>query len=283
MSENEGDEEGRIAPGTVVLGIALIGVLAVGGWYLLTQLGDRQQSAEVPLVEAPTGPVRERPVDPGGRAIPNEDSTVFSLVETPDDEPVADRPPPRPAQPVGPVAEGEAEMPMEKPLAEPGDPPVASGDTEELLDGRSRLEVWNPDEPVPPADRAQPSPESEPVPEPEPKPRSGPETAPVAESVAESEPARETEPFAAPDAASSYRIQLGSLGTSEAARAEWQRLQQRYPDTLERLSLTVQRVDLGNRGVFFRIQAGPLDESAALSACDVIRESNPGGCLIVVP
>jgi hypothetical protein len=43
----------------------------------------------------------------------------------------------------------------------------------------------------------------------------------------------------------------------------------------------VQRADLGAKGVFFRIQAGPMSKDSAKSVCDAIKASKPGGCVIV--
>jgi hypothetical protein len=49
------------------------------------------------------------------------------------------------------------------------------------------------------------------------------------------------------------------------------------------LSLNVVRADLGDRGTFYRIQAGPLaDERAAKDLCHKLAEKKVG-CLVVRP
>ena len=40
-----------------------------------------QKLAQVPLIEAEPGPVKRRPLDPGGLPIPNQDMLVFGLLE----------------------------------------------------------------------------------------------------------------------------------------------------------------------------------------------------------
>jgi hypothetical protein len=80
-----------------------------------------------------------------------------------------------------------------------------------------------------------------------------------------------------------YRVQLGSLRTQSLARTEWQRLRKRYAESLGGLELSLQEVDLGERGTFFRVQAGPLTDAEAKAVCRAIRPTNPGGCLIVEP
>ena len=80
-----------------------------------------------------------------------------------------------------------------------------------------------------------------------------------------------------------YRVQLGAFSTDEGARQEWQRMRRRYGDLLGDLAVTVVRADVANKGVFHRLQAGPLgDEVAARNLCATLRARDVG-CLIVRP
>ena len=86
-----------------------------------------------------------------------------------------------------------------------------------------------------------------------------------------------------PPAAGTFRIQLGSLDSATAAEAEWRRLRRRHLDLLETLRLRVQRVDLGARGVFYRLQAGPLAGAGrAGDLCEALTRRNVP-CLVVTP
>jgi hypothetical protein len=65
-----------------------------------------------------------------------------------------------------------------------------------------------------------------------------------------------------------YRVQLGAFRSSEKARHEWRALVRSNKDVLGALSMTIERVDLGPKGVFYRLQAGPLkNEPAARGLC----------------
>ncbi|MDE0812132.1 MAG: tetratricopeptide repeat protein, partial [Alphaproteobacteria bacterium] len=55
----------------------------------------------------------------------------------------------------------------------------------------------------------------------------------------------------------SFRVQLAAYRTPNAAATRWQTLKTRHEDLLGALELTVAQVNLGERGVFHRLQAGP--------------------------
>jgi hypothetical protein len=65
-----------------------------------------------------------------------------------------------------------------------------------------------------------------------------------------------------------YRIHLTSIRREADAAAEWHRLQRLFRVPLADLGLSVTRADLGTeRGVWYRIQAGPLARSEARARC----------------
>ncbi|CAK0772397.1 putative SPOR domain-containing protein [Azospirillaceae bacterium] len=78
----------------------------------------------------------------------------------------------------------------------------------------------------------------------------------------------------------SYRIQIASVKSEAEAQAEWKRLAHRYPDVLSSLSLSVARADLGDRGVYYRVQSGMLDETRAKNICQTLKTQNVG-CQLV--
>jgi hypothetical protein len=75
-------------------------------------------------------------------------------------------------------------------------------------------------------------------------------------------------------------IQLASIASESAASKEWAKLQKAH-SSLSGLEYRVQRADLGAKGVFFRIQAGPMSKDSAKSVCGAIKAQKPGGCIIV--
>ena len=81
-------------------------------------------------------------------------------------------------------------------------------------------------------------------------------------------------------AAGTYFVQLGSVKTEDGAATEWGKMQKSFA-SLQGLEYRVQRADLGERGTFYRIQAGPMSKDSANSVCDSIKAQKPGGCLVV--
>ncbi len=66
-----------------------------------------------------------------------------------------------------------------------------------------------------------------------------------------------------PTAAGNYRVQLASLKSQADANKAWRRLSAKYPDILGPLSLHLEKADLGAKGIYYRVQAGPFTEKAA--------------------
>ncbi|PWC84953.1 hypothetical protein TSH100_16695 [Azospirillum sp. TSH100] len=79
-----------------------------------------------------------------------------------------------------------------------------------------------------------------------------------------------------------WRVQLASVRSESEAAAEWRRLAGRHPDALGGLSMQVAKVDLGEKGIFYRVQGAGADEARAKSACAQLRAQNVG-CVVVRP
>src|SRR5262249_17473711 len=58
------------------------------------------------------------------------------------------------------------------------------------------------------------------------------------------------------------RVQIAATKDEPSARAEFARLQKAHPDLLGNLSATMVKADLGDKGTFYRIQAGPIADKA---------------------
>lgn len=79
-----------------------------------------------------------------------------------------------------------------------------------------------------------------------------------------------------------YFVQLGSVKSEQAAHSEWRRLAGKYPGILNKSLYRVHKADLKERGVFYRIQAGPYEKKSAQTTCDALKSAKkPGGCLVV--
>jgi cell division septation protein DedD len=80
-----------------------------------------------------------------------------------------------------------------------------------------------------------------------------------------------------------YRLQLGAVRTPAAAKDEFERLKRLNGDVLGKLGYAAERIDLGDRGIFYRIQAGPLADAAlAERGCNALNRRGVR-CLLVKP
>lgn len=83
---------------------------------------------------------------------------------------------------------------------------------------------------------------------------------------APAKPAAKEPPAAAPAKSvpsGPVRIQLGSLPSPEAAKQEWARLKREHPDSLGKLTAVAVRADLGDKGVWYRVQTQVFEDAAA--------------------
>jgi hypothetical protein len=233
----------------VVAVIVLIFVGSAGALWAAYRLMTREPAtttADVPLIHADDQPTRKKPSEPGGLAVPDQDSLVLNHSEPKAERllPPPETPLPRPA-PESPPAATETPAPPPPPAAE-APPPAAA--------------------PAPPQVAANTPPAA-----PQQKPQ-----------VAALPPPAATPPASAA-LGKGYRLQLGSVRSPEAATKEWERLRQQNQDMLGRLGMSPARVDLGDRGIFYRIQAGPVTDAAtAERTCNELKRRGVG-CLLVKP
>ncbi|MDQ2105829.1 SPOR domain-containing protein, partial [Azospirillum isscasi] len=80
----------------------------------------------------------------------------------------------------------------------------------------------------------------------------------------------------------SWRVQLAAVRSEAEASTEWKRLTSRYGAALGGLSMQVAKADLGEKGIFYRIQGVGLDEERAKSVCAQLKAQNVG-CVVVRP
>jgi clan AA aspartic protease (TIGR02281 family) len=76
------------------------------------------------------------------------------------------------------------------------------------------------------------------------------------------------------------RIRLGATSSAEAAREEWARLKREHPNLLGKLTAVTIPVDLGDKGLFYRIEAGPLTDAGAADRLCAELKQRMIGCAI---
>ena len=133
-----------------------------------------------------------------------------------------------------------------------------------------------------PAATPQPAPAAEPAAEPEPTQAAQPEQPATQPEQPAAQEAPTQQAAVTPTAPTgNTRVQLAAGKSEASVQKEWAALQKAHPDLLGSLSLTVERVDKGASGIFYRMQAGPLaDKSAAKELCASLKQKGQD-CLVV--
>lgn len=267
---------------TVVAAVILLGVVVFGSYPEDEQTA---QSESVPIVRADAGDYKTTPDNPGGMEIPYRDSTVFSgatdsgteniLADETSEEPV-----PRSQLFAGLNTEGD----------QPGGAPAPTGQgeveaTQAALAKAAPVEPPSNDALVKeaigiPAEEAPMDPETAQI-----AAATIPEAARKADPVEEAETVAKAEPAAGTTAAKAVSpggsyIQLASVKSESGAAGEWKKLNAKY-SALSGLKYRTQEANLGAKGTFYRIQAGPMSKDSATSICAQIKKTTPGGCLVV--
>jgi hypothetical protein len=79
-----------------------------------------------------------------------------------------------------------------------------------------------------------------------------------------------------------WRVQVASVKNEDVAKSTWARLQSAHGDVMTNLRMQAVRVDLGDKGVWYRVQAGPLDEKQAQTVCSTLK-TRKTDCVPVPP
>ncbi len=238
-------------------------VLAAG-WYGATRWLGLGAEEVVPLIQADSRPYKVRPDDPGGLQIPNRDKLVYDRLTGEERPAPVERLLPAPERPLPPPRPGDQPRELASDAPPPPPPPVTP-----------RVITESP--PPPPSEDtavAAATPEPKPVPEAAKPPSAEPPSATPASATP-------VVPVVKAAADGDFLVQLASVRAEEGAHREWARLSKRHGDLLGTLALSVERADLGARGVYYRVRAGPLaDRAAATCLCDALK-ARKLGCLVV--
>lgn len=271
---------GRFGP----LRFALVGLLLIGFGGLVLYAyswgtGDPAPE-ELPVVAAPEGPEKERPESPGGMEVPYQDTMVLNPGGQPEEG--VERLLPPPEEPRLPAPEPEPSQTAERTDApdtsadEPAQPAAEQPTATEGANEQAPAEEIEVSEAPLPGEAEPEAAPAEEAADPEPQP--APEEPQQNAAAEPAEPETQEAPAAAAEGA--FMVQLASASNQEAVEREWTRMQERHPEQLGGLSLNVERADLGDRGVFYRLQAGPLSSrDAAESLCAELKAQQQD-CLV---
>ncbi len=263
--------------------VLVLAILGGGGYGAYKKWGEdflRPTGDDIPTVRAVDGPFKVRPETPGGADVPNRDKEVYGLLERDKagkGKAVTESLSPRPEAPMRPPLTA---TPPSSVASEESSPQMTIGPGESDDDETEMVEV-KPDG-VSAASQAAPAAPSAASPSPNQVRSAAPPPPPPPPPAVKSEEQIATAP-ATSIPARAFKIQLGAVRTEAAAWVEWDKMRKTYASVLGRLALNIERADLGTKGVYFRIQAGPFnDRAAADAACqEMARQKIP--CLPIRP
>lgn len=276
------------AAGMVVATVAVLGAVL---YYAYPREAAEQEMAGAPIIRADASDIKIAPDDPGGMDIPHRESVVFDTLNGQGERrvenllPEAEEPLPRDEMFAGLKTEAEDEILDVTASATPETPSAAEPQSFDEVASFTPPEEGE----VAPVESAAPEAVTEEI---APSPAAPvAEAAPVteekvaaveakAEEVAKTEPAAGLSVAAKEVVKGTHFVQLASVKDEAAAKVEWKKMQAAH-SVLAPLAMHIERADLGAKGVFFRIQGGPVAEAEAKQICKAIQSKKPGGCLVV--
>lgn len=297
-----GKRKREFAIASVSAAVILLGLIVWGSYPDDNNAGQ----ASVPIVRADAGDYKTTPDNPGGMEIPYRDSTVFSSGEQSDGptenilaEDTSEQPVPRSQLFAGLNTEGSPVL-----TEDPADLAASAPSQGELEDTQAQLAKAEPvgaspnddliKEAIGTTDSATTTAKAEPVAPPAEQTLASaattatePVKAPLKASIDKAaEKIAKTEPAAGAASAAAkaitpggYYIQVGSVRSESGAAGEWKKIQAKY-NGLGGLQYRTQEANLGAKGIFYRIQAGPMSKESADNICGSMKAKAPGSCLV---
>lgn len=269
--------------GFIVLAIGIAG----GGFWLSLQSGTTQ---ELPVLRADKTPFKFKPEDRGGKVIPHQDSLVLEILEglsendnqseklrLPDAAPEL---PPVALQIEGDVAPDEQQpdarpandLPDDLPNDLPNDLLEKSNDNTQIASSNSAQETTI--EPKSSADQInltsviddnntsqQGEVIGEVIEDKQVK------DAPIIAPVPKPEPPKQIA------GKKTHKVQLAAFAKQEKAKQQAAILMEKHKNRLDGIMLEVTKIDTGSSGIYWRVITQPLNETLALSTCDLLKSA----------
>lgn len=297
----------------------LIGAAVLAGVFMFSYPSGDDGGA-LPIVQADATLIRELPESIGGMEIPNADSTIFQTARVDQVEPppvenlLADEEPVNKLEAFAEEAKALMESaPSSEEVATTQAEAAAAGLASETGKDAAKVEkVIRPKIEMSAVPRIKPKIFERPAPaeasvktEQAFKPGSSPETLAFVRSVLDKKDVGGSAPSSSKrDAAKivkneaisqiqpssgtagpsitpgNYFVQLGSVTSQTGAHSEWKKIQKEFSQELSSADYRVKTADLGEKGTYYRIQAGPMSKSSASDVCNMIKARKPGACLV---
>ena len=261
--------------GFIVLAIGIAG----GGFWLSLQSGTTQ---ELPVLRADKTPFKFKPEDRGGKVIPHQDSLVLEILEglSENDNQSEKLRLPDAAPELPPVAlqiEDDLAQAEQQPDAQPTDNlpnhlpnDVLQNSNDNTQIASSNLTQETALEPKSSADQINltsviddnnTSQKGKIIEDKQVK------DAPIIALVPEPEPLQQIV------GKKTHKVQLAAFAKQEKAKQQAAILMEKHRDRLEGIMLEVTKIDTGSSGIYWRVITQPLNETLALSTCDLLKSA----------
>lgn len=265
--------------------VAVLGVLGGVLWYAYPKEVAQREIDAAPIIRAAAAPIKVIPEEPGGMNVAFRDSTVFNALEGNG----TDKDTKRIENILGDEGLDAGDSPDK-------DKVFSSLKTDIRIEGKKVASIGSggktvPEEPEEPEDSKTAGEDVD---------ASGATDSPVEEKTAgaAARPEREraaddaraeqlnrTQPAAGVEVDAreqgGFYVQLASLRSADDAEKAWLSLKGQFYQYIGQVQHRIQKADLGDRGIYFRVQAGPLQEPKARDICSAIQAKKPGGCLVI--
>ena len=261
--------------GFIVLAIGIAG----GGFWLSLQSGTTQ---ELPVLRADKTPFKLKPEDRGGKVIPHQDSLVLEILEglsendnqseklrLPDAAPEL---PPVSLQIEDDIAQTEQQQDAQPADDLPNDLVENSSDNTQIassnltqetaLEPKSRADQINLTSVI---DDNNTSEQGEVIGEV--KEDKQLKDAPIIAPVTKPEPPKQIA------GKKTHKVQLAAFAKQEKAKQQAAILMEKHKNRLEGIMLEVTKIDTGSSGIYWRVITQPLNETLALSTCDLLKSA----------
>lgn len=278
-AEEEEQDEGSRLPLLIVIALLVLAAFAGVVWLAYTQGMARGRSGVPPVIMAAAGPAKVAPSGSSGAETPYKGLKIYEQPAPPDEDntgaaavsqtpaPAAATPAPTPS-----VASTAPAKTAPAPVLRTVQPEVTPPATKVAEAPASKF-MTIPAQAAPSAPATAPPrslmPQAAPVVKPAPAPvkvAEKPTPAPV--KVAEKTPTPKETPVASVSTNGSYVLQIGSFKSQADADTAWKNFQGKHASLVGGYGPNVVKVDLGEKGTWYRLRMGPFSsKDGAVATC----------------
>ena len=284
MSGTDTEKQKTSFRSVVLIGFIVLAIgIAGGGFWLSLQSGTTQ---ELPVLKAVKTPFKLKPEDRGGKVIPHQDSLVLGILDSlsENDNQSEKLRLPDAAPELPPVAlqiEDDIVQAQQQPNAQPADDLpdelpndlfensndntqiVSSNSTQETaIEPKSSVDHINLTSVIDDNNTSQQGEviveviEDKQV-----------KDAPIIAPVTKPEPPKQIA------GKKTHKVQLAAFAKQEKAKQQAAILMEKHKNRLDGIILEVTKIDTGSSGIYWRVITQPLNETLALSTCDLLKSA----------